>query len=203
MDCPTSFNVIKIISYKHAQRHIFQVVLDSVKLTRLTITNVTSVCIVTYCLETNMHVEKLHQKFCHHHRDLLLDRFYFFFQTIYFCCVFPPLNSSQIFPTYSVYAISSSSAEWQVYWYIQLHYSYICKVHNHLFFKKKLFFSREAFLPCRLNIKTPKCLLNITCQRDSWVNITLQYESVQFPTQARGQLGCSFPVLYLWTLHIF
>lgn len=54
MDHPTSINVIMITAYKHAQRHIFQVVLDSSRLTQLTITSVRDACIVTYCLETSV-----------------------------------------------------------------------------------------------------------------------------------------------------
>lgn len=54
VDHPTSINVIKITAYKHGQRHIFQVVLDSAKLTRLTITSVRDACIVIYCLETSV-----------------------------------------------------------------------------------------------------------------------------------------------------
>lgn len=53
VDHPTSINVIVITAYKHGQRHIFQIVLDSAKLTRLTITSVRDACIVTYCLETS------------------------------------------------------------------------------------------------------------------------------------------------------
>lgn len=113
MDHPTSINVIMITAYKHGQRHIFQVVRDSAKLTRLTITSVRDACIVTYCLETSV---------CWGTRKgldvsgeappksfitttwlwlLLLDRFYLIFSYSIFWPCFPPPNSSQILPTYS------------------------------------------------------------------------------------------------------